>query len=355
MVIGSELKSAFQNKNVLITGHTGFKGSWLALTMHRLNCNVSGLSLPPQTTPNHFELLNLPTNSFFGDIRNPDTINNCMKQVNPDIVFHLAAQPIVQESYKNPVDTLSTNIMGTTHLLEAIKSSNVKAVIIITSDKCYLPQPNKHYTENHPLGGNDPYSASKACQEIIAHSYRKSFFPIETFRENHQCLIATARAGNVIGGGDWSPFRLLPDICTSFKSKQAAIIRNPDHVRPFQHILDVISGYCLLAKTLLNGQTSAARSWNFGPLDSKPYSVQNVVDIVKKNWPEITIETRPSTTLKPEETNLQLDASQATRQLGWRPQLNFEQTISNTIDWYKTFYYDGRVKSQSEVTEFFGL
>ena len=325
----------YKNKKIFITGHTGFKGSWLSIWLNKLGANVTGFSLDPNTTPNNFNLSGLETkiNSIIGDIRDYSFLKEAIRINQPEIIFHLAAQPLVRESFKNPLSTYQTNILGLVNLLEIIKESNtVKAVLIITSDKCYS---NKEwiygYKETDELGGYDPYSASKACAEIISSSYRNSFY-------NHSNIhIATARAGNVIGGGDWSKDRIIPDCIRGITSGETILIRNPDSIRPWQHVLDPLWGYLKLMYHLFNEGSTYAASWNFGP---GQYEILNVLDLVKyltDEW-KGNYEIHKNEDKIHEAGMLQLDCSKAYYKLGWKSLLTVQDALKYTIEWYKEYY-----------------
>ena len=245
----------YKGRRVLLTGHTGFKGSWLALWLSSMGAKVVGYSLAPETQPNHFDLLDITCDSIISDIRDNDKLKSVVFKYQPEMIFHLAAQPLVRRGYREPVDTFATNVMGTVNLLDSCRESTaVRAILVVTSDKCYENQQlNRGYSENDPLGGYDPYSASKGCAEIVTSSYRRSFFPIDQFDKRHNVLIASARAGNVIGGGDWSEDRLIPDIVKAVNKNEKVLIRNPYSMRPWQHVLESLSGYLMLGQKMLTG------------------------------------------------------------------------------------------------------
>jgi len=283
----------WNNKRVLVTGHTGFKGGWLSLWLDKLGAQVSGFALAPSTTPSFFELVKLDEHvqSIIGDIRDRDALVKLVAATKPDIVFHLAAQPLVRESYRDPLTTLETNVMGTAKLLDALNGcESVKAVVVVTSDKCYLNREwHWGYRENESLGGHDPYSASKACTELVAQSWQQSFCAADAHSSDGSnsddvnssgagYQLATARAGNVIGGGDWSQDRLIPDVLASLNKGEPVVLRNPSAVRPWQHVLEPIAGYLLLAEKLFNEGHPFAQAWNFGPHDSDTQTVQWIVE-----------------------------------------------------------------------------
>jgi CDP-glucose 4,6-dehydratase len=327
--------SAYKNKKVLITGHTGFKGSWLALWLNELGADVVGYALDPKTDKDNFVVTGLANKikDIRADIRDKEKLFEVFKEEKPEIVFHLAAQPLVLESYEHPLETYDTNIMGTANVLEAIRQTDsVHTGIMITSDKCYE---NREmiwgYRENDPMGGHDPYSASKGSAELVINSYRKSFL------QNHKKSIASARAGNVIGGGDWSDYRLIPDFIRAIEAEQPIEIRNPQATRPWQHVLEPLSGYLLLGAKMTENPDTYDEAWNFGPYSNKNYPVKDVVEkMIKKlergSWKNI------SKTNQHHEANLlTLDITKALTKLGWKPVLNFDETIDMTIDWYKNY------------------
>lgn len=354
MEIKKLFKGIYNGKNVFITGHTGFKGSWLALWLMRMSANVTGFSLPPPTKPSHYELLNLNINSIIGDIRNFNDLHTAIKNAKPDIIFHLAAQTIVRESYANPVETYSTNIMGIVNLLESARRlNNIKAIVHISTDKCYE---NKEwfwgYRENDALGGYDPYSASKACTELITASYRNSFYPVNDFDKKHQTLIASARAGNVIGGGDWGGDRLVPDIMKMANCSQKVIIRNPHSIRPWQFVLEPLSGYLLLGQHLLEKKPEFAESWNFGPHLTESYSVIEVLKKLNAFWREIKYVIKEDKNSPHEAKMLHLDCSKAYNYLNWQPTYNCEKMFERTALWYKNFYEKNRILSIEDIDDY---
>jgi len=348
-------KSVYRNKNVFITGHTGFKGSWLSLWLIHLGANVFGFSLPEKTTPSHFDLLNLSMTNYTGDILESSHLEECMKVCRPDIVFHLAAQPLVRESYRSPVLTYQTNIIGTLNVLEAVRKTNsVKAVVNITTDKVYE---NKEwhwpYRENDALGGYDLYSSSKACSEILTASYRNSFLNMEQYGKDHSVLIATARAGNVIGGGDWAADRLIPDVARATSIGTSVEIRHPQAIRPWEHVLEPLSGYLLLGQRLLEGNSNLATSWNFGPDTTHTLSVGDVLSKLSDSWPELKWINRSAEDSTFHEAGiLKLDCSKAHSELGWSPVWNINETLQYTASWYHNYYRDGSVPTEQQLFEY---
>jgi CDP-glucose 4,6-dehydratase len=349
-----DMLSSYKDKKVFITGHTGFKGTWLSLYLEKLGAKTAGYSLKPQTNPSHFDLLNLQIESSFGDISNLVALKKSIKQFEPEILFHLAAQPLVRESYKNPLNTYKTNVIGTLNLLEAVRECpSIKAVVIITTDKVYE---NKEWTypyrENDALGGYDMYSSSKACSEILVQSYINSFLNLSQYRNTHETLIATVRAGNVIGGGDWSDDRLIPDIVRATSKNEIVQIRNPNAIRPWQHVLDCIQGYLMVGEKLFEGKTAFASPWNISPYNFEAKTVKEVADISKKIWEEINIEFGVPPINFHEANLLKLDNTKAISLLGWKPKWDTVTAIEKTIEWYKSFYLNNKVLTSQNIEEF---
>ena len=332
----------FKDKQILITGHTGFKGSWLCEILLALGANVIGYSLETNTSPNLFSILELDkrTNNYISDIRDYKTLLEIMKKEKPEIVIHMAAQPLVRESYNEPIYTYETNVIGTVNVLQAIKETNcVRSAVMITTDKVYEnKERNEPYTEDDELGGYDPYSTSKACAELIIRSYTRSFFNPNQYQDSHNTLVASARAGNVIGGGDWSKDRLVPDIVKAvFENNEKVIVRNPDSIRPWQYVLEPSYGYMLLAKKLYEGKKEFSGAWNFGPNNENYLTVKELLEKALK------ILKKGSYTIKKDYTKhesklLRLDISKAKNVLGWRPSFDIDTTLNLTFDWYKSFY-----------------
>jgi CDP-glucose 4,6-dehydratase len=332
----------YKDKKVLLTGHTGFKGSWLALWLHQLGAKVIGYSKDYPSEPTHFQLLNLEITSIIGDIRDRKHIQEVFNTYQPDIVFHLAAQALVRYSYIEPVETFETNVMGTINMYEcALQTKSVKAFVNITSDKAYE---NKErltgYKETDPMGGHDPYSASKGCAELVTSSYRNSFF------QHTDKLLASARAGNVIGGGDWALDRLVPDIFKATSKLEKVTIRNIHATRPWQHVLEPLSGYLLLGQLLLEGNKKVADGWNFGPDEDDTREVSNVIQHIKKHWEEVNFEVIPDKQNLHEANLLKLDCAKAAAQIQWKPVWHFEETIAYTTNWYKDYYSNPNLNIQ---------
>jgi CDP-glucose 4,6-dehydratase len=328
----------WQGKRVLLTGHTGFKGSWLSLWLQSMGAQVTGYALAPSTNPSLFQIAEVAhgMSSIIGDIRDLAKLQAAFTKHQPQIVIHMAAQPLVRFSYQNPVETYSTNVMGTVHLLEAVRNTpGVKAVVTITTDKCYE---NREwvwgYRENEPMGGFDPYSNSKGCAELVSAAYRSSFFNADTYAW-HGVATATARAGNVIGGGDWAQDRLIPDILAAFENGRNAYIRNPRAIRPWQHVMEPLSGYLLLAEQLFEHGPSFGEGWNFGPNDEDAKPVGWIVDQMAALW-GMGAQWRLDTGEHPHEAHyLKLDISKARSRLNWHPKLRLKDALALIIDWSK--------------------
>ncbi|MCK9164957.1 MAG: CDP-glucose 4,6-dehydratase [Candidatus Cloacimonas sp.] len=344
---------AYKNKHVLVTGNTGFKGSWLSLWLQKLNAEVYGYSLKSPTNPNHFDLLNLNMRTEYGDIRNYKKLASYITEIKPEVVFHLAAQSLVRKSYFNPRQTYETNVMGTLNLLEACKKiGSVNVFINVTSDKCYEnTEQIWGYREIDRLGGYDPYSSSKACSEILTSSYRNSFLNTNKDNSNQRMLLASVRAGNVIGGGDWAQDRLIPDIMRAINKNKTVIIRNPNSIRPWQHVLEPLSGYLLLGSKLLKGETKLADCWNFGPLFNYDYTVKQVLDSIKILWDDLVYEVEKVENLH-EASLLKLDCTKALTNLGWRPVWDFFTSIEVTTNWYKNYYQFGKLNSFDDLAKY---
>lgn len=344
----------YRNKTVLLTGHTGFKGSWLAYWLHQLGANVVGYSLTAPTEPSHWSLLNLPIRSVIGTITDLAQMQRVFNEAKPDMVFHLAAQALVRPSYRQPLETIETNILGTANVLECVRQTpSVRVVVIVTSDKCYEnPEDGRPLTETDAMGGYDPYSMSKGAAELVTASYRNSFFNSAKYGQSHQTLVASVRAGNVIGGGDWAADRLIPDLIRGSVSGQPVQIRYPDAVRPWQHVLEPLAGYLMVGQHLLNGEVSAATGWNFGPAVDDTLSVRAIVDRAKNRWNAVAIDEQPSGSNPHEAHLLRLDCTKAHRQLGWQPVWNTETAIDRTIDWYQTYYGQSRLCTDADLAAY---
>ena len=341
----------YAGQKILVTGHTGFKGSWLSLWLKILGAEVVGISLPPSASPSHWDLLKPDLETYFIDIRDENHVYSQIQIIKPDMIFHLAAQPLVRRSYQQPIETWATNVMGTANILNAARNiENLQAVLIVTTDKCYE---NKEwswgYREIDPLGGRDPYSASKGGSELVAASFRNSFF-----NSPFSALVATARAGNVIGGGDWSEDRLVPDLIRSIDAHKDLVIRSPYATRPWQHVLDCLSGYLLLGQKLLEGNKNFADAWNFGPEREGNRKVKEVLSSFEKYIPSINW--RLSDGLDPHEAQLlHLDSCKSREYLSWRPVWTFEETVEATASWYKAWLESRAVISEDQLSAYCDL
>lgn len=348
----------WRGKRVFLTGHTGFKGSWLNLWLQSLGANVHGLALEPPSEPNLFSVARVASgmaSHTIGDIRDLATVKNALQACQPDIVILMAAQPLVRLSYAEPVETYVTNVMGTVHLLEAIRQTDsVRAVVNITSDKCYE---NKEwpwgYRENEPMGGYDPYSSSKGCAELVTTAYRNSFFNPAKHAE-HGVAIGSGRAGNVIGGGDWAADRLIPDILRAIETGQAVNIRSPHAIRPWQHVLEPLSGYLILAERLFTDGPAFAEAWNFGPADEDAKPVQWIVEQLTAQWGEgarWVLDNNP----QPHEAHyLKLDCSKARNKLNWVPRWNLNRALQAITTWQRAYLQGQDMQSicQMQINEF---
>lgn len=343
-------QGSYEKKTVLVTGHTGFKGAWLSLWLSRLGARVVGYALPP-TTPSLFEEARLEESltHLVGDVRDREALERTLSEHQPEIVFHLAAQPLVRYSYRSPVETYETNVMGTVNLLEAIRQTpSVKACLVVTSDKCYENREWVYaYRENDAMGGYDPYSSSKGCAELVTAAYRNSFFQAGP-------AIASVRAGNVIGGGDWAEDRIVPDCMRALASGFPIGVRNPHAVRPWQHVLEPLSGYLWLGARLLQEPAPHAEAWNFGPLGPSNVTVREVVERLVAFWGDGAWHTPELGASQPHEAHfLKLDTTKATNLLGWRPVYDLETTLRAVSDWYAAFYrasdFDARAFTLSQI------
>lgn len=343
----------YSGRRVLVTGDSGFKGSWLVKVLQELGAEVFGFS-QPMAVPNHGELLALDYNRRLGDVRDSADLQRYFAEVSPELVFHLAAQPLVRLSYRNPAETFAANIMGTVNVLEAIRGcASVKAAVMITSDKCYENlETSCRYRETDRLGGYDPYSASKGAAEIVISSYLRSFFNPEDFPGKHEVLIASARAGNVIGGGDWALDRLIPDLVRNAAAGRETLLRSPDAVRPWQHVLEVVSGYLLLGAGLWQRRRELSGSWNFGPEPDGVLNVRQVAEVMSACWPEVRWRADESKAVVHEARLLQLDISKASEYLHWHPVWNAEEALRHTAAWYREFYRNGTLKTADDWHEY---
>lgn len=342
--------NAYLGKRILVTGHTGFKGSWLSLWLTQMGADVVGISLAPEAQPNHWNLLNLESSLQHHelDIRSSMDVARVFRSTQPEMVFHLAAQPLVRRSYRDPLETWSTNVMGTANVLEACRQTDsVRAILAVTTDKCYENQNWVWgYRENDPLGGHDPYSASKASAEFVVSSFRRAFFQVDGAP-----LLASARAGNVIGGGDWSEDRLIPDLVRSIAAQQSLEIRSPKATRPWQHVLESLSGYLLLGQKLIEGNKDFEGAWNFGPERSDNRTVAEVLSKLNVHWPEMQWHKTESEQLH-EANLLYLDSTKAHSLLNWQPIWKLGTTLEKTTDWYRAFLQSKSVISVRQLMEY---
>jgi CDP-glucose 4,6-dehydratase len=351
----NSLASFWGGRRVFITGHTGFKGGWLALWLARCGAQVRGYALAPPTEPNLFTLARVGNvvDDIRGDILDRPALEAAISAFAPEVVFHMAAQPLVRRSYADPLGTWMTNAMGTAYVLEAVRRTpSVRAVVCVTTDKCYENhERNEPYRESDALGGHDPYSSSKACAEIISAAFRSSFFEVG----EHRVALATARAGNVIGGGDWSEDRLVPDLMRGFHSGQPVLIRNPQAIRPWQHVLEPLHGYMLLAEQLMAGRCASA--FNFGPGEDDAWTVERVVTFLADAWGNGAAWTRDAAAGVHEAGILRLDASKAREELHWRPRLGIQSALQWTVDWYRAWQKvaDLQKETHAQIAAYEGL
>lgn len=347
--------SFWSGKRVLITGHTGFKGGWLAFLLSSIGSKVTGYALAPMTKPNFFSVCHIDEkiDSRIADIRDLRSLKECLRDVKPEIVIHMAAQPLVRRSYLDPVETYDTNIMGTVNVLEAVRNcDDVKVLINVTTDKCYensgMIWP---FRESDPLGGGDPYSSSKACSELVTAAYSKSFLNLKN------TSVSTARAGNVIGGGDWSADRLIPDLVKAIQSKKELTLRYPDAIRPWQHVMEPISGYLLLAEKMWNDELDDHQAWNFGPLGANQVSVKKVIDMALSAWGISHPVRYVAENEFVESSVLRLDTSKSQFFLEWEPTWDLQTSVEQTMEWYSHFYEGGIVSqlTNKQIRRFFDL
>ena len=341
----ARLERAYRGRRVLVTGHTGFKGAWLCAWLQRLGAEVSGFSDGVPTEPSHFEALSLEIDDRRGDVADPAAIAAAIDAVRPEIVFHLAAQSLVRRAYSDPFGTYRTNVLGSLAVFEACrKQGGVRAIVSATTDKVYRNREWEWgYREPDELGGSDPYSASKSCVELLTTSYRESFL-----RDPGGMLIASVRAGNVIGGGDWAEDRLIPDIVRAVYSGECVRIRNPESTRPWQHVLDPLSGYLEVGARMLAGEREAADAWNFGPEAKASVRVSDILAVMQDMLPRLRVEIQPDPAGGKESGLLQLDSSKALARLGWRPRWEGEM-LERTIAWYKAWYEGGQTITQAQL------
>ena len=346
--------NVYRGKKVFVTGNSGFKGSWLVLWLMKLGADVFGYSLNLPTDPNHHKILSLDFETISGDVRDLKKLQRGIEAFQPDIVFHMAAQSLVRKSYQNPVETFETNVIGTVNVFEACrKTDHVMAIVNITSDKCYENQEwIWGYRENDPMGGHEPYSASKGCAELVTASYRESFFSLEGYQKSHRILVASARAGNVIGGGDWGEDRLVPDVMRATSQNKKVLIRNPQATRPWQHVLEPLSGYLLLGQQLLEGKQKFSGPWNFGPTEEGHRNVLTIVKKLQKYWSNIDYQIATDKKNPHEANLLKLDCSKAYAKLKWKPAWDTSTTFAKTAQWYKKYYESGRVRSEEQLTKY---
>ena len=333
----------YRDKVVLVTGHTGFKGAWLSVWLRRLGARVVGYSLAPPTTPSLFDSCGLARalQDMRADIRDTEKLTAVILEFRPDLIFHLAAAPLVLESYENPLETFDVNVMGTLSLLEAVRRSRrTCAIVVVSTDKCYVNREWEYgYRENDPLGGHDPYSASKAAMEIAISSFRTSFFVHASATGDGRVLVASARAGNVLGGGDWARNRILPDAVRCLRSNEVLAVRSPNAVRPWQHVLEPLSGYLTLGSALLrSGSNEFATAWNFGPDTSCMFTVADLVQTTIRTWGSGTWMSKPAGNEPHEAGMLRLSIDKASYGLGWRPVWTFEEAVSRTVHWYSKYF-----------------
>ncbi len=343
----------YHGTRVLVTGHTGFKGSWLAFWLRQMGSEVMGIALDPPSQPNHFSLLSQDYKSVILNIQHKDKLEEAVRDFDPELIFHLAAQPLVRLSYEDPYETYLTNVMGTAGLLDISRRlPHLKAVIIVTSDKCY---DNREwvwgYRENEPMGGRDPYSSSKGCAELVTAAFRHSYFPPSEYGKKHQVLVASVRAGNVIGGGDWAQDRIIPDLVKAASEDDTLFLRYPEATRPWQHVLEPLSGYLLVGSKLASGDSSLAEAWNFGPDMTSNVTVRKLVEVSKSHWPSIRYSVREGD--HPHEAGyLMLDNSKAKKLLAWEPLWPFEETLRHTIGWYRDYYERRQVNTRQDLEDY---
>ena len=341
--------SSFAGRRVLVTGHTGFKGSWLCLWLARQGAEITGFSDAVPSDPSHFSLLHLDLEDRRGDICDTAALDAAIGSSRPEIIFHFAAQALVRKAYADPLQTYRANVIGTLAVLESARRHGVGAVVVATTDKVYRnDESGRRYREEDELGGTDPYSASKSCAELAVRPYR------ESIQADGSMRIATVRAGNVIGGGDWAEDRLIPDLVRAAFSRTPSVIRNPNATRPWQHVLDVLTGYLMIGARLLHGDAAAADAWNLGPLSDASISVADIVGAVREQLPTLEVEIQPDRSGRHESRLLQLDSSKAISKLGWRPRWE-ESMLERTLEWYGAYNDGGRVISDKQLSAYEAL
>jgi CDP-glucose 4,6-dehydratase len=345
-----DVVNPWRGRRVFLTGHTGFKGGWLSLWLASMEARIRGFALDPLTENNFFTAASVAglVEDIRGDVRNYADLEAAITEFAPEVVFHLAAQPLVRRSYVDPLGTYATNVMGTAHVLECIrKTPSVLAAVVVTTDKCYQ---NRNwvwpYRESDPLGGFDPYASSKACAEILTAAFRDSFFPVSRLQQHH-VAVATARAGNVIGGGDWSQDRLVPDLIQGFRARRPVLIRNPDSIRPWQHVLEPLHGYLLLAEQLLAGREQFACAFNFGPGEDDAWRVRQIANKLASLWGDQATWTNDSVAGVHEDHCLRLDSSKARSELHWQPKLDVETALEWTVAWFKAWLKGSDMRQES--------
>jgi CDP-glucose 4,6-dehydratase len=344
-------RAFWKGRKVFLTGHTGFKGSWLSLWLNALGADVTGYALEPPTQPNLYQQAHVSDSlrSIVGDIRDFDRLKSALAKNRPDVVLHLAAQSVVRRGYEDPIETYSSNVMGTVHLFEAVRQLKQSCVVVnVTSDKCYV---NREwvwgYREDEPFGGRDPYSNSKGCAELVTTAYRESFFPAASLNQ-HGIALGSARAGNAIGGGDWTTDQLIPDLMRAFLTGKPCLIRNPSATRPWQFVLEPLRGYLMLAERLASDGCSYASGWNFGPADADAKPVGWIADELVRLWGDHAGWTRDGATHPSEAHALKLDASKAKASLGWHPVLPLEQALRWIVEWYRAFHENANLRHSTE-------
>jgi CDP-glucose 4,6-dehydratase len=348
LVVTGLFNNAYQGRKVLVTGHTGFKGSWLVAWLKMMGATVVGYALPPETSPNHYDLLNLTLDATLGDINDRDKLQLLIEKTRPEIVFHLAAQSLVRRSYRSPYSTYLTNVLGTLNVYEVcLGSTSVKSIISITSDKVYENiETDRPYRETDLLGGHDMYSSSKACVELMTNSFRRSFL------KDGGVQLMTVRAGNVVGGGDWAEDRLIPDIMKALVKGDNVMIRRPNAVRPWQHVLEPLSGYLLLGQKLIEGLTFERKSWNFGPDNEARFSVRALAELLKDILPEIEVRMDQEGSHPHEAGILTVDSSNSRDLLGWRPVWDTTTGIIKTAEWYKAHMMSQEILTYDQISAY---